>query len=202
MTKTILQSTVRPSKPSREDALEAVRTLLLWIGDDADREALIDTPQRVLKAYEELYAGYNTDPEAELRRTFEETEGYDEMVLLTNVEFVSHCEHHMMTIIGTANVAYLPGERVVGISKLARVVDAFAHRLQSQETMTTQIATAIDNALSPRGVAVAIEAEHTCMTTRGIRKKGVTTRTLHLTGAFKEDAAQRQEFLAAIKATR
>ena len=198
MANNILRPKLAATRPSREDALEAVRTLLMWVGDDPDREGLVDTPNRVLKAYDELYAGYHIDAEAELRRTFEETEGYDEMVLLTGVEFVSHCEHHMMTILGTAHVAYLPGERVVGISKLARVVDAFAQRLQSQETMTVQIANAIENALAPRGVAIVIDAEHQCMTTRGIRKRGATTRTQQFSGEFKSNAAMRAEFLNSV----
>lgn len=198
MSNTVLYPKLAHPRPSREDAMEAVRTLLLWLGEDPDREALIDTPKRVLKAYDELYAGYTIDAEAELARTFEETEGYNEMVMLTGIDFVSHCEHHMMTILGTAHVAYLPKDRVVGISKLARVVDAFAQRLQSQETMTTQIATAIENALAPLGVAVVIDAEHLCMTTRGIRKKGTSTRTLHLDGVFKSDQTRRKDFLNAI----
>ena len=199
MSNTVLHPNIGPPRPSREDAMDAIRTVLMWLGEDPDREALVDTPKRILKAYDELYAGYKIDAEEELRRTFEETEGYDEMVMLTGVDFVSHCEHHMMTIIGTAHVAYLPNERVVGISKLARAVDAFAKRLQSQETMTVQIANAIENALAPRGVAIVVDAEHMCMTTRGIRKKGASTRTLQMTGAFKEDPAMRAEFLNAVK---
>ena len=186
------------NRPSREEAEEAVRVLLRWTGDNPDREGLLDTPSRVVRSYDEFYAGYAIDPEEELRRTFEETEGYDEMVMLRGISFESHCEHHMVPIIGTAHVAYLPRNRVVGISKLARVVDIYAKRLQTQETMTVQIADAIEKTLQPRGVAVVIDAEHQCMTTRGIHKPGVSTVTSRMTGAFRDNPETRREFLAMI----
>lgn len=185
-------------RPSIEEAEDAVRVLLRWAGDDPTREGLIDTPNRVARAYEEFFVGYTQDPEDELRRTFEETEGYDEMVMLRGVTFESHCEHHMVPIIGTAHVAYLPSKRVVGISKLARVIDAFAKRLQTQETMTVQIAETIQKVLEPRGVAVIIDAEHQCMTTRGVHKPGVSTITSHMLGAFRENPEARREFLAMV----
>ncbi len=182
-------------KPSRAEAEEAVRVLLRWAGDDPGREGLVDTPNRVVRAYEEFFEGYGADPEDILRRTFEETDGYDEMVLLRDIRLESHCEHHMVPIIGKAHVAYLPDRRVVGISKLARVVEIYAKRLQIQEKMTAQIANAIDSVLEPKGVAVVIEAAHQCMTTRGIRKPGVTMVTSRMTGAFKENSDTRREFL-------
>ena len=193
-----LRPKIVAARPSFEEAEDAVRTLLRWAGDDPTREGLLDTPSRVVRSYEEFYAGYAVDAEEELRRTFEETEGYDEMVMLRNIPFHSHCEHHMVPIIGTAHVAYLPQSRVVGISKLARVVDIYARRLQTQETMTVQIADTISRVLSTRGVAVMIDAEHQCMTTRGIQKPGVSTITTHLTGAFRENPEMRREFLAMI----
>lgn len=183
-------------RPSREEAEAAVRTLLRWAGDDPDREGLLDTPKRVAKAYEEFFAGYGEDPTALLARTFSETEGYDEMVLLRGISFESHCEHHMVPIIGTAHVAYLPNQRVVGISKLARVVEIFAKRLQIQEKMTAQIADAIQDALDPRGVAVVVSAQHQCMTTRGVKKHGVDMVTSRMLGAFKDDRGLRSEFMA------
>ncbi|MDF2234378.1 GTP cyclohydrolase I FolE [Albimonas sp. CAU 1670] len=189
-------------RPSREEAEAAVRTLLRWAGDDPAREGLLDTPSRVARAYGEWFAGYEHDPEAMLQRTFEEVEGYDEMVLLTGIRFESHCEHHLAPIIGRAHVAYLPTDRVVGISKLARVVDAFAKRLQVQEKMTAQIAGALDRALKPRGVAVMIEGEHHCMSTRGVHRPGVNMVTTRLTGAFETDAALRAEFMAQARAAR
>ncbi len=198
MQKTGLRPHIVPTRPSREEAEEAVRVMLRWAGDDPTREGLLDTPSRVTRAYEEFFAGYDVDPTEELSRTFEETEGYDEMVLLRDITFESHCEHHMVPIIGKAHVAYLPKTRVVGISKLARVVDIFAKRLQSQEMMTVQIADAIETALEPRGVAVMIDAEHQCMTTRGIHKPGVSTLTSHMVGAFKENPDVRREFMALI----
>ncbi|MDW3204128.1 MAG: GTP cyclohydrolase I FolE [Alphaproteobacteria bacterium] len=193
-----LRPKIVSGRPSQEEAEEAVRTLLRWAGDNPEREGLIDTPNRVVRSYAEFYSGYAIDAEEELRRTFEETEGYDEMVMLRGITFESHCEHHMVPIIGTAHVAYLPRTRVVGISKLARVVDIFAKRLQTQETMTVQIAQAIERALQPRGVAVVIDAEHQCMTTRGIHKPGVSTITSHMLGAFRENPEARREFLAMI----
>lgn len=185
-------------RPSRDAAEKAVRTLIQWAGDDPDREGLLDTPARVVRAYEEYFQGYNADPEDILKRTFEEVEGYDEMVLLRDIRFESHCEHHMAGIIGKAHVAYLPKKRVVGISKLARVVEIYAQRLQIQEKMTAQVAKAINDVLQPDGVAVVIEAAHQCMTCRGVRKTGVTMVTSKMMGAFREDDRTRREFLSMI----
>jgi GTP cyclohydrolase IA len=185
-------------RPTREEAEAAVRTLLRWAGDDPTREGLIDTPGRVARAYEEFFAGYAIDPVALLERTFEETDGYDEIVLLRDIRLESHCEHHMVPILGRAHVAYLPHRRVVGISKLARVVDAYARRLQIQEKLTAQIANTIQQVLEPRGVAVVIEAAHQCMTTRGVHKPGVTMVTSRMLGAFRDDPATRREVLAMI----
>jgi GTP cyclohydrolase IA len=185
-------------RPTREEAEGAVRMLLRWAGDDPEREGLIGTPGRVVRAYEEFFSGYDEDPAALLRRTFEETDGYDEMVLLRDITFESHCEHHMVPIIGKAHVGYLPDSRVVGISKLARVVEAYAKRLQIQEKMTAQIANAINAELQPRGVAVVVEAAHQCMTTRGVHKPGVSMVTSRMLGAFRDDAMTRREFLAMI----
>jgi GTP cyclohydrolase IA len=185
-------------RPTREEAEQAIRTLLRWAGDDPNREGLIDTPARVARAYEEFYAGYAVDPVALLERTFEETDGYDEIVLLRDIRLESHCEHHMVPIIGRAHVAYLPHRRVVGISKLARVVEAYAKRLQIQEKLTAQIANTIQQVLEPRGVAVVIEAAHQCMTTRGVHKPGVTMVTSRMLGAFREQPQTRQEFLSAL----
>jgi len=184
--------------PTREEAEEAVRTMLRWAGDDPAREGLMDTPARVVRAYEEFFAGYREDPNQYLERTFEEVAGYDEMVVLRDIPFESHCEHHLAPIIGRAHVAYLPTNRVVGISKLARVVDAFAKRLQVQEKMTAQIAECINSALKPDGVAVVIEAVHHCMTTRGVHKHGVSMVTSTLLGAFRENIHTRAEFMAMI----
>ena len=185
-------------RPSREEAEQAIRTLLRWAGDDPSREGLIDTPARVARAYEEFFAGYGVDPVALLERTFEETDGYDEIVLLRDIRLESHCEHHMVPIIGRAHVAYLPHRRVVGISKLARVVEAYAKRLQIQEKLTAQIANTIQQVLEPRGVAVVIEAAHQCMTTRGVHKPGVTMVTSRMLGAFRDDPTTRREVLAMI----
>jgi GTP cyclohydrolase I len=185
-------------RPTREEAEEAVRTLLRWAGDDPAREGLIDTPARVVRSYEEFFSGYDIDPVALLERTFEETDGYDEIVLLRDIRLESHCEHHMVPIIGRAHVAYLPHRRVVGISKLARVVDAYARRLQIQEKLTAQIANTIQEVLEPRGVAVVIEAAHQCMTTRGVHKPGVTMVTSRMLGAFRDDPTTRREVLAMI----
>jgi GTP cyclohydrolase IA len=185
-------------RPTREEAEQAIRTLLRWAGDDPTREGLIDTPARVARAYEEFFAGYAVDPVALLERTFEETDGYDEIVLLRDIRLESHCEHHMVPIIGRAHVAYLPHRRVVGISKLARVVDAYASRLQIQEKLTAQIANTIQQVLEPRGVAVVIEAAHQCMTTRGVHKPGVTMVTSRMLGAFRDDPTTRREVLAMI----
>jgi GTP cyclohydrolase I len=189
---------VDSGRPSRAEAEEAVRTLLRWAGEDPTREGLLDTPSRVARAYEEFFAGYNEDPADILRRTFEETDGYDEMVLLRDIRLESHCEHHMVPIIGKAHVAYLPANRVVGISKLARVVEIFSRRLQIQEKLTAQIANTIQEILQPRGVAVVIEAAHQCMTTRGVRKPGVTMVTSRMLGAFRDDPSTRREFMALI----
>lgn len=185
-------------RPSRADAEAAVRTLIRWAGDDPTREGLVDTPSRVVRSYEEFFAGYESEPADLLRRTFEETDGYDEMVVLKDIRFESHCEHHMVPILGKAHVAYLPKRRVVGISKLARVVEAYAKRLQIQEKMTAQIANAIQEVLQPLGVAVVIEAAHQCMTTRGVHKPGVTMVTSRMLGAFRDDQSTRREFLAMI----
>ena len=187
-----------PERPSREEAEAAIRTLLLWAGDDPEREGLRDTPSRVARAYREFFVGYDTDPVAVLERTFEETDGYDEIVLLRDIRLESTCEHHMAPIIGRVHVAYLPHRRVVGISKLARVVDAYAKRLQIQEKLTAQIANTIQDVLEPRGVAVVIEAAHQCMTTRGVHKPGVTMVTSRMLGAFRDNAATRRELLAMI----
>lgn len=185
-------------RPTREEAEEAVKTLLQWAGDDPNREGLLDTPSRVVRAYEEYFAGYHEDPQSYLERTFEEVHGYDEMVVLRDIPFESHCEHHLAPIIGKAHVAYLPTNKVVGISKLARVVSAFAKRLQVQEKLTAQIADCIRQALAPDGVAVVIEATHHCMTTRGVHKPGVSMVTSTLLGAFKENIHTRAEFMAMI----
>ena len=185
-------------RPSRDEAEAAVRTLLRWTGDDPTREGLIDTPSRVVRSYEEFFEGYTIDPVNLLERTFEETDGYDEIVLLRDIRLESHCEHHMVPIIGRCHVAYLPHRRVVGISKLARVVEAYAKRLQIQEKLTAQIANTIQDILQPKGVAVVIEAAHQCMTTRGVHKPGVTMVTSRMLGAFREDPNTRRELLAMI----
>ncbi len=182
-------------KPSREEAMEAVRTLLAWAGDDPSREGLVDTPRRVVDAYAEWFSGYDADPHKELSRTFEDVSGYDDIVMLREIDVKSHCEHHIAPFLGKAHVAYLPSNRVVGISKIARVVDIFARRLQTQETMTAQIADAITSALEPRGVAVYIDAMHQCMTTRGVAHPNVSTITTRFTGAFKDSAELRERFL-------
>ena len=185
-------------RPSRRQAEEAVRTLLLWARDDPDREGLTDTPKRVVAAYEDWFGGYKQDPVRYLRRTFEEVEGYDEMIVLRDISFESHCEHHMAPIIGKAHVGYLPHNKVVGISKLARVVEAFARRLQVQEKMTAQIAHCIQDVLKPRGCGVIINAAHQCMTTRGVHKTSVSMVTSQMLGAFRKDARTRAEFLRII----
>ena len=187
------------SKPTREEAQKAVRTLIEWAGDNPDREGLVETPKRVVNAYEEFFAGYDDDPEEILRKTFEEVEGYDEMVLVKNIRLESHCEHHIVPILGKAHIAYIPNNRVVGISKLARIVDAFGKRLQTQETMTAQIANTIEKVLEPKGVAVVIDAAHQCMTTRGIHKPESSTVTSCMRGVFKENPRTRNEFLTFIK---
>jgi GTP cyclohydrolase I len=182
-------------KPTRDQAEAAVRTLLRWAGDDPLREGLLDTPKRVAKAYQDWFSGYAEDPADYLKRTFEEVEGYDEMIVLRDIEFESHCEHHMAPIIGKAHVGYLPDGKVVGISKLARVVETYARRLQVQEKMTAQIAQVIQDVLHPRGVGVVIEGAHECMTTRGVHKRGVSMITSKMLGSFREDARTRAEFL-------
>ncbi len=195
---------MKPRKPAtksiakqvtQEQAEQAVRTLLIWSGEDPTREGLRDTPSRVVRAYRDWFSGYDTDPAEYLRRTFEEVEGYDEMIVLRDIEFESHCEHHMAPIIGKAHVGYLPTNKIVGISKLARVVDGYARRFQVQEKLTAQIARCIDEVLKPRGVGVVIDAVHQCMTTRGVHKRGVSMITSKMLGAFREDARTRSEFL-------
>ena len=189
-------------KPSRKDAEDAVRTLLLWAGEDTRREGLIDTPRRVAEAYQDWFSGYKDDPVDYLQRTFEEVDGYDEMIVLRNIEFESHCEHHMAPIIGHAHIGYLPANKIIGISKLARVVDAFARRFQVQEKMTAQIANCISDVLNPKGVGVVIEASHQCMTTRGIHKTNVSMVTSQMIGTFRKDARTRAEFLRMIDGKR
>ena len=183
------------SRPSAEEAMEAVKTLLAYAGDDPLREGLLETPKRVIKSYDEFFGGYHEDPEEVLAKTFEQVEGYDEMVIVKGIRVESHCEHHMAPIIGVAHVGYIPDNRVVGISKLARIVDIFGKRLQTQETMTAQVADTINNVLKPKGVAVVIDAAHQCMTTRGIHKTETSTVTSRMLGAFKENASTRTEFM-------
>jgi len=189
---------VAHERPSREEAEAAIRTLLRWAGDDPAREGLRDTPERVARAYEDWFSGYKEDPEEYLLRTFEEVDGYDDMIVLKDIRFESHCEHHLAPIIGKAHVGYLPTNKVVGISKLARVVEAFARRLQVQEKMNAQIARCIQKVLEPKGVAVVIEAAHQCMTTRGVHKNGVSMVTSTMLGEFRKNALTRREFLSVI----
>jgi len=184
--------------PSQAEAEEAVRTLIRWAGDDPAREGLLETPGRVVRAYKEFFQGYDVDPVQVLKRTFEETDGYDEMIVLKDMRFESHCEHHLAAIIGRAHIAYLPKKRVVGISKLARLLDVYAKRLQIQEKLTAQIANTLNDVLQPRGVAVVIDASHQCMTTRGVHKPGTSMVTSRMLGAFRSDASTRREFLAFI----
>ncbi|MBY6001507.1 GTP cyclohydrolase I FolE [Tritonibacter mobilis] len=186
-------------RPSQEEVENAVRTLLRWTGDDINREGLIETPKRVAKAYREMFSGYDQCPAEELGRTFEEVQGYNDMVLIKDISFHSHCEHHMVPIIGKAHVAYLPDGKVVGLSKIARVVDIFARRLQTQEAMTAQIAHVIQDVLKPRGVAVLVEAEHMCMAMRGIRKQGSVTLTTTFTGAYREDLQEQARFMTMLR---
>lgn len=201
--KSALKSVVtKRARPTREAAQDAVRTLIEWAGDDPMREGLLGTPERVVRAYEEWFAGYNEDPVELLKRTFEETEGYDEMVVLRDVRFESVCEHHLAPILGTVHVAYLPAKRVVGISKLARVIDVYAKRMQIQEKMTAQIANTIEEVLQPKGVAVVVQAQHQCMSTRGVHKTGVSMVTSRMLGAFRDQEATRREFLAIVGAPR
>ena len=187
------------AKPSREEAMEAVKTLISWAGDDPSREGLIETPKRVVKAYEEFFAGYDQDASKVLGKTFEDVNGYDDIVFLRDINIESHCEHHMVPIAGKAHVAYLPKDKVVGISKLARVIEIFAKRLQTQETMTMQIVNTIDEALNPFGTAIMIDAKHQCMTTRGINKPNVSTVTTKFSGLFAEDAELRNRFMQLVK---
>ena len=184
-----------PNKPSKEEALKAVRTLISWAGDDPDREGLIETPDRVVRSYNEFFSGYSEDPEKVLGKTFEEVEGYDEVVIVRNIRVESHCEHHMVPIVGVAHVGYIPNKRVVGISKLARVVDIFGKRLQTQETMTALIADTINRVLEPNGVAVVIDANHECMSTRGIHKTESSTITSRMLGSFRDNIETRAEFM-------
>ena len=189
------QINIKQNRPSRDEAMEAVKTLISWAGDDPQREGLIETPKRVVKAYEEFFAGYALDPLAALSKTFEDVQGYDDLVFLRDINIETHCEHHMVPILGVAHVAYLPRDRVVGISKLARVIDIFAKRLQTQETMTMQILETIDQALDPLGTAIMIDAKHQCMTTRGISKPNVSTVTTKFSGLFAEDTELRERFM-------
>lgn len=189
-----------PNKPSKEEALNAVRTLISWAGDNPDREGLIETPDRVVRSYKEFFSGYEEDPEKVLGKTFEEVEGYDEVVIVRNIRVESHCEHHMVPIVGVAHVGYIPNKRVVGISKLARVVDIYGKRLQTQETMTALIADTIDRVLEPKGVAVVIDANHECMSTRGIHKTESSTITSRMLGSFRDNVETRAEFMNLINA--
>jgi GTP cyclohydrolase I len=190
---------IQTTRPSREEAEAAVRTLIRWAGDDPGREGLLDTPKRVAKAYEELYRGYREDAGEILARVFEDVAGYDDMVLVRDIPFSSHCEHHMVPFVGKAHIGYYPGEGVVGLSKLARVVDVFARRLQTQETMTAQIIESIQEALKPRGVAVMIEAEHMCMAMRGVQKQGASTITTQFTGIFRDEPSEQVRFMSMVR---
>jgi GTP cyclohydrolase I len=187
-------------KPSREEAMEAVRTLLRWAGDDPSREGLLDTPRRVVKAYGELFSGYDEDAEALLAKVFRDVDGYDDMVLVRDIPFASHCEHHMVPFVGKAHIAYYPSDGVVGLSKLARLVEVYARRLQTQETMTAQIINTMNNALNPRGVAVLLEAEHMCMSMRGVQKHGSSTITTQFSGVFRDDPAEQARFFQMVHA--
>ncbi|MBV1702033.1 MAG: GTP cyclohydrolase I FolE [Hyphomicrobiales bacterium] len=186
-------------RPSREEAEAAVRVLLRWAGDNPDREGLVDTPRRVVRAYEEIFSGYTKDAALALRRVFQDVDSYDDLVLVRDIAFTSHCEHHMVPFVGKAHIAYLPTNGVVGLSKLARVVDIFAKRLQTQETMTSQIVQAIEDALQPRGVALLVEAEHMCMSMRGVQKQGASTVTMQFTGVFRDNAAEQARFLTLVR---
>jgi len=194
--------TVRVERPSRDEAEAAVRTLLRWAGDDPDREGLRDTPRRVVKAYEEFFSGYRESADEALSKIFEEVEGYDDLVLVRDIPFTSHCEHHVVPFVGKAHIAYYPNGGVVGLSKLARLVEIFARRLQTQEAMTAQIAGAIDEALAPRGVAVMVEAEHMCMSMRGVMKQGSSTVTMQFSGAFRDDPAEQAHFYTLLRGAR
>ncbi|MEP6342541.1 MAG: GTP cyclohydrolase I FolE [Maricaulaceae bacterium] len=196
--KPVLKPVAPVRRPTEDEAREAVRTLIAWAGDDPTREGLIDTPKRVVKAYKEWFRGYDMDPAKELERTFEDVSGYDDMVILRDIDIESHCEHHIAPFLGKAYVAYLPTDRVVGISKLVKVVEVFSKRLQTQETMTAQIAEAIESALKPRGTAIYIDAKHQCMTTRGVHHPNVSTITTHFTGEFKSNLVMQDRFLRMI----
>lgn len=187
------------NKPSMEEAQEAVRTLIRWAGDDPTREGLLDTPKRVVKSFSEFFRGYETNPEEILKRTFSEVEGYDEMIVLRDINFSSHCEHHMVPFTGRVHVAYIPKDKVLGISKIARLVDVYAKRLQIQEKMTSQIANTLNDLLGPQGVAVVVEASHMCMTMRGVQKPGTMMQTSQLLGIFRSDPRTRQEFFSLLK---
>lgn len=187
------------ARPTRTEAEAAVRTLIRWAGDDPDRDGLRETPERVVRAFEEFYAGYGEDPATFLDRTFDETAGYDDLVLVRDIPFASHCEHHMVPFVGRAHIAYFPTKAVVGLSKLGRLVDVFARRLQTQEHLTAQIVMAINDTLTPRGIAVMVEAEHMCMTIRGVKAHGASTVTTQFTGVFKEDLAQQSRFLSLLR---
>ena len=189
-------------RPSREEAEAAVRTLIAWAGDNPEREGLLDTPKRVVKAYDEFFQGYKMNSGEVLDKVFEEVAGYDDMVLVRDISFSSHCEHHMVPFVGSAHVAYYPSEGVVGLSKLARIVDVFAKRLQTQETMTAQIVEAIDDALHPRGIAVLLDAEHMCMSMRGVQKQGASTITTRFTGIFRDDPAEQARFMSMLQGYR
>ena len=193
-----IEQTTKVTKPTREEAEEAVRTLISWAGDDPSREGLVETPKRVVKSYQEFYEGYFQDPDEILSKFFNEIEGYDEIVLVKDIPFQSHCEHHMVPILGIAHVGYLPDQRVVGLSKLARIVDLYAKRLQTQETMTAQIADTIERVLKPRGVAVVIDAEHQCMSSRGVGKIGTSTVTSRMLGIFRDNEKSRMEVMSLI----
>ena len=193
-----IEQTTKVIKPTREEAEEAVRTLISWAGDDPSREGLVETPKRVVKSYQEFYEGYFQDPDEILSKFFNEIEGYDEIVLVKDIPFQSHCEHHMVPILGIAHVGYLPDQRVVGLSKLARIVDLYAKRLQTQETMTAQIADTIERVLKPRGVAVVIDAEHQCMSSRGVGKIGTSTVTSRMLGVFRDNEKSRMEVMSLI----
>ena len=192
------QTVTEKKRPSRQEAEAAVRTLIEWIGDDPSREGLLDTPKRFVKAYEEIYRGYHENPVEPLQRTFKEVNGYKDMVLLRDVEFFSACEHHMVPFVGKAHIAYYPRDGVVGLSKLARVIDTYARRLQTQETMTAQIIEVIESTLNPRGIALMIEAEHMCMSMRGVQKKGVSTVTTTFTGVFEDDMTKQDRFMTLV----
>ncbi|WP_181707589.1 GTP cyclohydrolase I FolE [Chthonobacter rhizosphaerae] len=189
-------------RPTREEAEAAVRTLIAWAGDDPTREGLIDTPKRVVKAYGELFKGYSENPAAMMERVFQDVAGYDDMVLVRDIPFFSHCEHHMVPFVGKAHIAYYPSEGVVGLSKLARLVDVFARRLQTQETLTAEVVSSIDEGLKPRGIAVMIEAEHMCMSMRGVQKSGSSTITTQFTGVFRDDPAEQVRFMTLLRAGR